>query len=59
LSIYNRWGQKLFYTTNPEIGWDGTFEGSPVPQGAYAFYVNAIFLTGKRLVQHGDITIIR
>lgn len=59
ISIYNRWGQKLFESNNPEIGWDGTFEGEQVPQGAYAYFVNVVFLTGKRQVLHGDITIIR
>lgn len=58
-SIYNRWGQKLFFSTDPEMGWDGNFNGQPVPQGAYAYSVNVIFLTGNRHVLHGNVTIIR
>jgi hypothetical protein len=41
------------------MGWDGTFEGKQVPQGAYAYFVNVVFLTGTRQVVKGDITIIR
>ncbi|MES2850026.1 MAG: LamG-like jellyroll fold domain-containing protein, partial [Bacteroidota bacterium] len=27
--IYNRWGEKVFFTTNPNDCWDGTYKGNP------------------------------
>jgi gliding motility-associated-like protein len=33
--IYNRWGEKLFQTTDMHAGWDGTVKGRPVPDGVY------------------------
>lgn len=33
--IFNRWGQKLYSWTNPEEGWDGTYNGKVVKDGVY------------------------
>ncbi|QNR23661.1 gliding motility-associated C-terminal domain-containing protein [Croceimicrobium hydrocarbonivorans] len=35
LWIYNRWGQEVFKTIDPEQGWDGT----DAPQGVYMFKI--------------------
>lgn len=37
--IYNRWGQLVFFTTNPLIGWDGKTNGRPADPGAYQYIV--------------------
>lgn len=37
--IYNRWGQMVFSTENPEMGWNGTFNGDYVPQDVYVYLV--------------------
>lgn len=36
-SIFNRFGQKVFSTTNALNCWDGTFAGKRQPEGAYAY----------------------
>lgn len=40
LQVFNRWGQLVFTTKDPDIRWDGTLEnsGEPVPDGVY-FYI--------------------
>ncbi len=62
LQIFNRWGNLVYQTTNPQIDWDGTYldTGIPLEDGVY-FYVctiNEIKLDGlkPRSVQ-GNITI--
>lgn len=37
LQIYNRWGQLIFETENPNEGWDGTQKGELVPGGTYVW----------------------
>jgi gliding motility-associated-like protein len=60
--IYNRWGQLVFESNNPEINWNGNdLNGNPLPDGVY-FYVcevNEILLAGinKRILK-GNIHII-
>lgn len=59
LSIFNRWGQIVFSTNNPRIGWDGTMKGIPQPVGVYIYYLEMEGLSGKRLSQRGTVVLIR
>lgn len=42
LSVYNRWGEKLFETTDCFGAWDGTYMGEECQVDAYAYVVEAI-----------------
>jgi PKD repeat protein len=52
MQIFNNWGQMVWETTKlgakgmPVDGWDGTFKGSPVPQGVYIWQATATFING-------------
>jgi len=35
--IYNRWGHRIFYTTDPNKGWNGEINGQIVEQGLYTW----------------------
>ncbi len=37
LSIYNRWGEMVFESFDPSMGWDGTYNGKLVPSGQYSW----------------------
>lgn len=37
--IFNRWGQMVFETNNPDQGWDGKYNGEFVQTGAYIYYL--------------------
>jgi gliding motility-associated-like protein len=59
--IYNRWGQQLFYSSNPKVGWDGTFNGVPQDLGVY-YYVIIVARPGgdgANLTYKGEVTLIR
>ncbi len=57
--IFNRWGQKVFSTTNIEEGWDGRFKSEPQPLGTYVYMIEAVTNTGKRFYKQGNVTLIR
>lgn len=58
LAIYNRWGELVFYTNNPNECWDGSFRGQPAPIGVYAFKVFAN-ANGLFLEESGNISLVR
>jgi gliding motility-associated-like protein len=59
LQIYNRWGEKIFQSTDPENGWDGTYKGEKMPPGTYVYVANLRYSNGKRDVLKGSVTLIR
>ncbi len=42
LTIYNRWGEKIYTTTSPNISWDGKIEGKILGAGVYLYYLEGI-----------------
>jgi gliding motility-associated-like protein len=40
--IFNRWGQKIFSSDNPNIGWDGYYQDKLCEQGQYFYIINLI-----------------
>jgi gliding motility-associated-like protein len=57
--IYNRWGQLVFESDDPTIGWDGTFKGIVQSMDVYAYTLEAEFSDGTRATKKGNITLIR
>ena len=41
LSVFNRWGVRVFYTQNLSDCWDGRFNGVEQPSGAYIYQIKA------------------
>lgn len=58
-TIYNRWGEQIFHTADPNIGWNGYFQGNLCKQDVYVWRVAAVFLDGSSTEQAGDVTLIR
>ena len=57
--IYNRWGQKMFETTDPRAGWNGYFKGVLQPMDVYVYTLEVEFTDGTKATRKGDITLIR
>lgn len=57
--LYDRWGEKVFESTDPDIGWDGTFKGAPAATAVYVYYLEALMLNDKKIIKKGDVTLIR
>lgn len=56
--IYNAWGKLLFSWDNPDEGWDGTFNGKPVPTGAYYYVITAKGADGVDYNLKGHLNIL-
>jgi gliding motility-associated-like protein len=57
LSIYNRWGQLLYYGDALE-GWDGRVSGTVVSDGVYVYKVTALYRQ-KRIEKSGTLLLLR
>lgn len=57
--IFNRYGQIIFESNEPESSWDGTFKGNPQGSGTFVYQVQAIDYEGKALRQSGTFVLIR
>jgi len=60
--IYNRWGEVIFESQNPDFGWDGSYteKGNPCQIGTYTYIVTVkLPNVDKRQTIHGHVNIIR
>jgi gliding motility-associated-like protein len=58
-AVYDRWGAKVFETSDIKIGWDGTIKGKNAEPGIYAYTLIAKMIDDKEIRRKGDITLTR
>lgn len=59
MTIYNRWGEIIYSTTDKTKGWDGTADGQLLAAGQYLYRVDVQDLTGLKTVRTGTVLLIR
>ncbi len=59
MSIYNRWGEKLYETNDLLKGWDGYANGAECMQGVYVYHVEVTSLEDKVYKYDGTLTLLR
>ncbi|BAV07195.1 gliding motility-associated C-terminal domain-containing protein [Filimonas lacunae] len=58
LAVFNRWGERVFVTNNPNDCWDGKYKGQFQPPGTFVFTVKAETLCGT-VIRNGSLVLIR
>lgn len=58
-AIYNRWGEKVFETTDKNVGWDGWYNGKQAEAGVYGWYLSAKCYNGEETFRKGNVTLVR
>jgi gliding motility-associated-like protein len=61
MNIYNRWGQRVFSSENPNLGWNGRKgnNGEDAPSGIYVYTVEYLNPRGEQTVKKGHVTLVR
>lgn len=61
LYIFDRSGELLYHSTNPDEGWDGTIQGTgrKLPSGAYVYHTKGEYTDGEIFNMTGMINLIR
>jgi gliding motility-associated-like protein len=57
--IYNRYGQMVFRTTNPQEGWDGTFKGKALNVGTFVYKLEYRLINGLAGSLNGNVTLYK
>lgn len=59
--VYNRYGQRIFSSSNIGKSWDGTFNDMPVDAGTYFYYVRILCgnVLQKEIIFKGDVAVVR
>lgn len=58
-SVYNRYGQVVFETTNSLLGWDGNYKAKAAAAGGYVFICSYKFSGGSYNIKKGTVLLIR
>lgn len=58
MSVFNQWGERIFYSESPNYGWDGNRYGRPVDSGTYTYLATAETPEGRQVLS-GNITLLR
>jgi gliding motility-associated-like protein len=60
ITLFNRWGELIWESFDPEVGWDGTINGAAVQDGVYTWKIEVgTKFTGKREIFTGHVNVIR
>lgn len=59
LRIFNRYGQEVFSTADPQKGWDGTYKGKKQGNGVYVVVARGIDYRGIVIDRQGTVMLIR
>ncbi|HEU5147831.1 MAG TPA: PKD domain-containing protein, partial [Chryseosolibacter sp.] len=57
--VFNRWGELLFESVNPDVGWDGYYQGRLCAQDVYIYRITLEFENGRTITRTGDINLLR
>jgi gliding motility-associated-like protein len=56
--VFDRWGARIFQTTDPGTGWDGSVNGgAKASEGVYIYYILLTTTKGIEVEQRGEITL--
>jgi gliding motility-associated-like protein len=58
-SVYDRWGEKVFTSTDAKVCWDGTYNGKKLNTGVFVYYLKATLYNGSEISKKGNINLFR
>lgn len=58
-SIYNRWGEQVFHTNDPAVGWNGTWRGVQCENAVFTYVLKGSLLDGSEIDKKGNVSLVR
>jgi gliding motility-associated-like protein len=59
LSVFNRWGEKIFESTDPGKGWDGTLKKEKLTTDVFIWMCEYQLVGKPAILKRGTVTLIR
>ena len=59
VTVFNRYGSKVFENSDYYNGWTGTYQGKAIPDGTYYAVIEFTLVSGKKITTKTDVTVIR
>ncbi len=59
LEIFNRWGELVFVSNDPEDEWDGIYKGVLSKQDVYVWKATWVCINDEKYMKVGDVTLLR
>lgn len=59
VTIFNRYGSKVYESRDYTNRWDGTYNGKPLPDGTYYAVIEFTLFDGSKQYKRTDVTILR
>lgn len=59
INIFDRWGEKVFESLEPDFCWDGTFKGKPLDPAVFVYYITGTLQNTQSISRKGNISLIR
>jgi gliding motility-associated-like protein len=57
--IYDRWGEQVYKSDDPNGSWDGGFRGRLMDSAVFIYYLTATLPGGQKITKRGNITLLR
>jgi gliding motility-associated-like protein len=57
--VYNRYGELVFISTNPTIGWDGRYKTREERDATFVYVLRYELMDGRSGSLNGNVTLIR
>ncbi|MBL7699797.1 MAG: gliding motility-associated C-terminal domain-containing protein [Chitinophagaceae bacterium] len=59
LAVYNRWGHRIYYSTDVSKGWNGVAGSKMADAGAYVWMVEGVDVNDKVVSKRGVVQLVR
>lgn len=57
--IFNRWGEQVFHSTDPAIGWDGKWRGVRCENAVFNYVLKGTLIDGTTFDKKGNLSLIK
>jgi gliding motility-associated-like protein len=59
LAVFNRWGNRVYYSTDASKGWDGFVGSKPADEASYVWIVEGVDVNNRVVLKRGVVQLIR